>query len=584
VLYDPATGKETLAEALADFDASSSQGGGYAGADGGLGDELYLASFGTKSLISPASRASAPWRMNVKIAFRRGTNWSVCSGAMRDAGTVQTAGHCVHQGSGGNWNDETWIFPAWDGNGTVFDPGSSTYDRQHYGAARGTYLGSWTSWTVNGDLDNDWGIIALDRSVGFLTGWYGWEYGTSCPTATYNVGAYPAESCSATLHTGRDMYYWYGTIDSCPDNRLQITTTAGCLTALWGGESGSNLYRIDGSDRYVRGIASTSNRSTYGRYVNILQSWVDYINNTFLPTYSRGATFDLEALDMNVSPTTLQAGGVAATTVNHRAANGTNGAKNASFPHQVRLSTNNLISTADTNLANQNYSWNFTGLGSVTVNNALVSIPENTPPGTYWIGVTYDSAADTNSSNNDSSYWDAAQVTVTQETIPPRPNPMSFSINPYTSTSTSARMIATTASDPSGGIEYSFALISSTGTGGTSSGWQTSSIYEDTGLQLGRQFCYAVAARDTYGNVTTSSALKCMTTPPDFDGDGVEDVADNCPLNANPAQEDGDGDGVGDACDNCVSIANPLQEDANNDGCGDACITGSCAGPICVNN
>ena len=48
---------------------------------------------------------------------------------------------------------------------------------------------------------------------------------------------------------------------------------------------------------------------------------------------------------------------------------------------------------------------------------------------------------------------------------------------------------------------------------------------------------------------------------------------------------DTDGDGVNDLLDNCVSIANPGQEpSAINPDCGEACVTSSCAGTICVNH
>ena len=43
--------------------------------------------------------------------------------------------------------------------------------------------------------------------------------------------------------------------------------------------------------------------------------------------------------------------------------------------------------------------------------------------------------------------------------------------------------------------------------------------------------------------------LVTLTSPYDIDGDGVTQLADNCPLVANPLQEDGDADLVGDACD-----------------------------------
>lgn len=98
----------------------------------------------------------------------------------------------------------------------------------------------------------------------------------------------------------------------------------------------------------------------------------------------------------------------------------------------------------------------------------------------------------------------------------------------------------------------------------------------------------------------------------DFDGDGVINGDDNCPLTQNPEQLDLDGDGVGDACDsdidgdgidnaldecptdptnspgcgeiadsdldgirdiddNCPETFNPGQEDSDGDGIGDAC-------------
>ena len=47
------------------------------------------------------------------------------------------------------------------------------------------------------------------------------------------------------------------------------------------------------------------------------------------------------------------------------------------------------------------------------------------------------------------------------------------------------------------------------------------------------------------------ATLGACTGPdvPDSDGDGIPDVDDNCPFDANPAQIDTDGDGQGDACD-----------------------------------
>ena len=76
------------------------------------------------------------------------------------------------------------------------------------------------------------------------------------------------------------------------------------------------------------------------------------------------------------------------------------------------LSTNDNISSSDTLLSTQNYTWDFNAVSSVWVNMVQVTIPSNTPAGDYWIGVKYDSATDGDSTNNETDGWDAAAIHV----------------------------------------------------------------------------------------------------------------------------------------------------------------------------
>ena len=57
----------------------------------------------------------------------------------------------------------------------------------------------------------------------------------------------------------------------------------------------------------------------------------------------------------------------------------------------------------------------------------------------------------------------------------------------------------------------------------------------------------------------------------DTDGDGIDDVDDNCPNGYDPNQTDADSDMLGDVCDNCPNVPNPEQADEDEDEVGDLC-------------
>jgi hypothetical protein len=105
-------------------------------------------------------------------------------------------------------------------------------------------------------------------------------------------------------------------------------------------------------------------------------------------------------------------------------------------------------------------------------------------------------------------------------------------------------MTATTASDTSTPIEYSFAFTACTangGTGGTSSSWQTSTSYIDSGLQANKCYAYTVTARDSIPNTGTASASSSAYTAaaipgtPTLSGATTSTLALTNAENGNPA-------------------------------------------------
>lgn len=423
MVHDAETGETTILPAgeSSGLDFSQSIEGDYPGAFNRVIPEPVVGrAFG--NMFAAGSLDSWPRSGNVKLVLHWVDNngndvWSQCSGTMQDSGVVLAAAHCVFNRNANinDWCTEVYIYPAWDGVGTLGGPAGTDELIENFGYVRSTFYLAGSGYVNAGDFDRDVAVLRIrrgsSRQIGMLTGWFGWAWGGSCNTTrTYNNFSYPAENC----HNGRTMYFWSGTYDGCPGNQLELDSTGGnCLDTVWGGMSGSGTYYIDDDNRFVHAVCSTSNRNDIGRYCKLWEGFVTAMQD--FETDTRGTTFDLEALRCRaLGTTTIEAGEAMDDQMQVYVANATN-ADPASDTYTVRvyLSTNNNISEFDTLLATWNYNVDFAAMQGRTFNIPAPVIPASTPPGTYWIGVEIDQATDTVSANNDTDTWDAQQVVIT---------------------------------------------------------------------------------------------------------------------------------------------------------------------------
>lgn len=383
-------------------------------------------SFG--NMVLPGGLDSWPRSGNCKIIMRFTDNggnfrWFQCSGTMADSGVVLTAAHCVFNRASdiNDWADIIYVYPGWDGSGNPWGPGSLD-EFENFGYAYGTSYIAGSGYVNSGDWDRDCAVIRItrggSRNVGMLTGWYAWAWGGSCGTIqsrTYHNFSYPAENCpTAGMHNGLDMYYWLGSVDSCPGNQMQLDTGGNCLDTVWGGMSGSGMYYIDGDNRYVHSVCSTSNRNDVGRYCKLWEQFttdmVNFENDT------RTNSEDWEPLMFRArGSTTVQAGTQMNDSCDVRMVNATNAnPPTKDYTLRVYLSSNNNISESDTQIAT--WIWGSRDFGAMANANFVVpapTIPIDTPPGTYYIGVIADSGLPGTTTNDDTDSWDTQRITVT---------------------------------------------------------------------------------------------------------------------------------------------------------------------------
>jgi len=121
---------------------------------------------------------------------------------------------------------------------------------------------------------------------------------------------------------------------------------------------------------------------------------------------------------------------------------------------------------------------------------------------------------------------------VPEDTAPPSPNPMTWTTGPNATSSTTIKMIATTATDSSG-VEYLFDCLT---TGGHDSVWQNSPTYTDVNLTPSTAYTYKVKARDKSANHNENSWSTSLSATTLSGGEPNQPVNDTDPPTPNQAQ------------------------------------------------
>jgi V8-like Glu-specific endopeptidase len=493
VVYDVESGEERVIEKPLVLDAppAARVDGLDAEATGADESGAGLLSFAALQLVEEPDLW--PWRANAKLRMKF-VDWygldrySVCSGVLIDPKHVLTAGHCVYSHrEGEEWASSITVIPGYE-NG-----------EELYGSAGAVRMYSWRGWTSHANSSWDMALLELDKPIGALTGWYGYEYAEDRfyeDAVFYNPG-YPAES----PYDGLYMYRWYGTYDRI-DTHILYHDQGG-----FGGQSGSGSYYQDtsggGLRRYVYAIHTHTRTHQDGNEesghtrmnedrLDSIQGWIDA--NT-------PSAVDLLSLDTDLRPAAITAGDELAFLdfVIHNYSSQT---WSGTLDFGIYMSTDNIVSTSDELLSLRSYTGSLDPKSRLTfkVDNPP-AIPIATAAGAYWIGVVLN-VSDYDTTNNATSGWDAASVDV-KAFIPDAP------MNVQASEGTYHDRVRVTWDPVDGATAYQIYRAVSPGATGQFLGRSSFPVFVDHTVELDRVYYYRVNAVAENG---MSSTLSPQTT------------------------------------------------------------------------
>lgn len=334
-----------------------------------------------------------PWNTEFRLLMRFPVagfpdQYYLCSASSASDFHLLSAAHCVYNhdplddgsGRGAGFAAEVWAWPAETDVVDPIDP--DNWPDFPFGVAKMTYETTYNAWINSSDLNWDFSFITLDRRIGDHVGWMGREWGVNA--SALNFDGYPAQA----PYVPSDNPYQYPGFDA--GNVIGYTCCRIQMSAYtYGGHSGGGVWRYDGTNDYIEGVNSTSNRAGYAEATLFTSQTSTDLSNTITTDKSVRPPVDRAQLIEYVFNGTSKGlltpqvaiGGSLGVTLN---------AFNAGYTPAGDTTAYIYLTKSESDVTSGTYIGAI-DLGSLdtyqyTVQNRYITVPSFVAPGSYYVG------------------------------------------------------------------------------------------------------------------------------------------------------------------------------------------------------